>query len=112
MILDYEKFKPIKTFGIVLITIGIAGCLTILTKWEDPEIFTSAWVFIALMTMWHLVTGIGILVRKKWGFYLLKLYLYVLYLGIPIGTLLAKRILRYIKENEIELFFGGRGLEL
>jgi len=112
MILDYERFRPIQTFGIILMCIGIFGCLTVITQWSNPEIFRSAWIFVLTMTIWHLLTGVGILLKKGWGFYLLKFYVYALYLAVPIGTLLAKRMLEYIRVNDIQRFFFGHRLEL
>jgi len=41
-----------------------------------------------------------------WGYYLMKIYLFILLLGVPIGTYLALKALRYLKENEIKKFFG------
>jgi len=112
MILDYKRFRPIKTLGIILLIIGVLGFFALITNWYEPEFYDTATIFILVMSVWHLITGLGILARKRWGFVLMKFYLYVLLLGIPIGTLLAKRILSYIKENEIELFFNGKDLEL
>jgi len=112
MILDYKRFRSIKTLGIILLLIGVLGFFALITNWYEAEFYDAAIVFILVMSAWHLITGLGILVRKKWGFALMKFYLYVLLLGNPVGTLLAKRILGYIKENEIEFFFSGKDLQL
>jgi len=36
------------------------------------------------------------------GFRMFKGYLYLLYVGFPIGTYIAHETLKYIKENRIE----------
>ena len=37
--------------------------------------------------------------------WLFKIYLYVLYLGVPVGTYIASKTLKYFKENKLEEFF-------
>jgi hypothetical protein len=77
-----------------------------------PKLEIGGIIFLSIMAVWHLVSGLGILFRKMWGFKLMKVYLYTMYLGIPLGTLLARKILSYIKENDIKLFFGGKELRM
>ena len=112
MILDYNRFKPIKTFGILVSVAGIFTVYALVAEFNATNSETGVVIFFLIMAIWHLVTGAGILFRKTWGFTLMKVYLYIMYLGIPLGTLLARKILNYIKENEIELFFRGKELRL
>ncbi|MCK4828752.1 hypothetical protein KA005_74160 [bacterium] len=112
MILDYKRFKPIRTFGYIITAIGIFGAFLLLAEWNDPNFTLTFKLFSIFMTVWHLLTGLGILLRISWGFYLLKFYLYVLMLGIPIGTLIAKKILDYMRDNEIESFFLSQEIQL
>jgi hypothetical protein len=67
-------------------------------------------VFSSVIAVWHLATGLGISLRTSWGFHLLKINLYILMLGVPLGTMLARYLLRYIRENQIREFFGNRSL--
>ena len=102
---NYDRFKPIRTFGYVL---TVAGCLiAFLTavNWYDLRFDFGFRVFAIFMTTWHLLTGFGIILRKFWDFYLMKYYLYILFLVVPIGTLIANKILNYIRDNEIRTFF-------
>ena len=108
MLLDFNKFRPVRMSGILLITIGVAGLLFHFEHLTDLR-FRS---FILVATGWHLVTGLGIILQKMWGYYLLKCYLYVLLLAIPIGTYIAWQSLRYLRDNEIEKFFQGKALQL
>lgn len=112
MILDDNKFKPIRTFGIILTAAGIFGVFALILELNDPRFSMGGLTFLVVMSTWHLISGLGILLRKKWGFTLMKFYLYIMYLGVPLGTLLSKKILSYIKENEIELFFTRKGIRL
>jgi hypothetical protein len=108
MLLDFDKFRPVRTGGILLITIGVAGLLLHFEHLTEPR-FRS---FILVATGWHLITGLAIILRKMWGYYLLKLYLYVLLLGVPMGTYIAWQSLRYLRDNEIEKFFQGKALQM
>lgn len=112
MILDDNKLKPIRTFGSILAVAGIFGIFALLAELNAPKLDMGGIFFLIFMTTWHLISGLGILLRKKWGFILMKLYLYILYLGFPLGTLLAIRILSYIKENEIKDFFTRKEIRL
>ena len=108
MLLEYDKFRPVRTGGIVLVTIGVAGFWFHFEHLTDPQF---RW-FILVTTSWHLITGLGVILQKMWGYYLLKFYLYVLLLAIPIGTYIAWKSLTYLRENEIENFFGRKALQL
>ena len=57
------------------------------------------------ISLWYLITGIGILTRKEWGYYLFKSFLYVLLLAFPIGTIISVKSLRYMKRNGIKNLF-------
>jgi hypothetical protein len=46
------------------------------------------------------------LARRMWGYFLMKLYLHIMLLGFPVGTYLALRALKYLRENQIIEFFG------
>ena len=108
MLLDDAIFRPVKIPGILFVAIAILGSAFHAGSLREPEFRC----FIIFMTAWHLSTGLGILFRKIWGFYLLKSYLYFLLLGFPIGTWIAVKSLRYIKEKEIVRFFKSRIIEI
>lgn len=61
--------------------------------------------FVLIVSFLHLLFGIGVIFKKMWGFYALKIYLYSLYLAIPIGTYIANKTLRYIEKHEIKKLF-------
>ena len=110
MLLDLDKFRPVRTGGLLLIMTGVAGLLFHFEHLTDPSFSFRSFILVA--TGWHLITGLGIILQKMWGYYLLKVYLYVLLLAIPIGTYIAWQSLRYLRDNEIERFFQGKALQL
>ncbi len=104
-----ERF--LKTYGIVLIFFSICGIYPLVSLYfmEDrpADIDVHKFViFFVLMGGWYLTTGIGILLRSKWGYFFFKFFLYILLLGFPIGTFIAYKSLKYIKKNHIKTLFG------
>jgi len=63
--------------------------------------------FVITVSLWYLMTGIGILTRREWGYYLFKSFLYVMFLAFPIGTIISYKSLGYMKRNNIKSFFGS-----
>jgi len=80
--------------------------------WNETRFGFGAKAFIAMISTWYLLTGFGIILRKPWGYYLLKSVLYALYVGWPLGTMLAKWVLEYITKNEIKVFFFNKVMEV
>ena len=103
-----ERF--LKTYGIVLIFFSICSIYPLVSLYfmgDRPDIDVHKFVtFFALTGVWYLTTGIGILLRNKWGYFLFKFFLYILLLGFPIGTFIAYKSLKYIKRNGIKTLFG------
>ena len=103
--LDYEVFKPIRNLGLLLFGAGALGVLCHLAFMKDPEYLFIAQVFVLLVSSFHLFIGINIITRSRIGFRSLKLYLYLIYPGFPIGYYYAKRTFEYIETHKIEIFF-------
>jgi hypothetical protein len=104
-----ERF--LKTYGIVLICFSICCIYPLVTlyfmKDRPPKIDVHEFVmFFVLTSGWYLITGIGILLRRKWGYFLFKFFLYIFLLGFPVGTFIAYKSLKYIKRNDIKTLFG------
>jgi len=111
MIISDEKFIPIRNVGLILILIAAAFTLV----YFAPDDITSDNIFsyiVFVIIVWHLFTGLGIIWQKKWGYYLFKFYLYVMLINPPVGTCLALKGLKYIKENEIYRFFDEGAIDL
>src|SRR4030043_1580825 len=104
-----RKEQYLKTYSIALIFLAVCGLypLLVLYSLEDrpPNIHFFV-IFLAAVGCWYLTTGIGILLRTKWGYFFLKSFLYFLLLWFPIGTFIAYASLKYMKKNHIKTLFG------
>jgi len=109
MLLDENDFRPFRILGFFLVGSAIFGFVFFADSLRESAF--SKW-FTIITGTWYLATGLGILSRKIWGFYLLKLFLYILILGFPIGTWIGIKSLRYIEEKQIVNFFKGKSLKL
>ena len=101
-----KEIKPIFYFSYVLIGSAIIGIFMFFNLWADPEFDNSFSIFVLVLTLWNLITGLGILSKRKWGFLLFKTYLYVLYIGFPIGTIISKKFFAHVKDNNIEKYYS------
>ncbi len=104
-----ERF--LKTYGILLICFSICGIFPLLSlyfmKDRPPDIDVNEFVtFFVLIGGWYLITGIAILLRRKWGYFFFKFFLYILLLGFPLGTFIAYKSLKYLKRYDIKALFG------
>lgn len=108
MILDYKKYIPIKITGLVFIFISLYGIVLFRADLRGPDFG----VFLTIMITWHFLIGLGLILRKIWGYYLFVGFLYLSYPAFPIGTFIAHKGLKYIKENDIKSFFNKHNLHL
>lgn len=97
-----DLYEPIKRFGYFLMMTGIAGLLVLFIFLIDVKFRVAVWVFISTVSLFHFLLGAGIVLRKKAILPLFRAYLRLLYLGFPLGTLIAKETLRYIEKNNVE----------
>jgi hypothetical protein len=113
MVIDYQKFKPINIFGYIVSTFGIAGLIVAHGILAANENFPSKWFVVigALQIFLFLFGGIGIILKRIWGYYFIKIILYLLFPAFPIGTLVSIQMLRYIRNNNIKDFFTCRSIE-
>jgi hypothetical protein len=70
-----------------------------------PDLRSGTSYFIAANLVFYLVGSLGLLSRRLLGYYALKVFLYVLLLAFPIGTVIAVRILRYMKREKVRSVF-------
>ncbi len=64
--------------------------------------------FVAANAIFYLIGSVTILSRRLAGYYLLKVFLGVLLLAFPIGTIIGVKILRYMKRQNIRSVFQQR----
>jgi hypothetical protein len=93
--------KFIKIYGIILIILFVISIISILL-FSSIEGYPKSNLYAGIIiSLWYLITGIGILSLKKPGFYLFKFFLFVLFLAFPIGTIISFKSLKYIKKNNV-----------
>ncbi len=109
--IKYEAFKPIRNLGLLLISVGAAGLICHLAFMVDHDYIIIAQVFVVSVSVFHLFIGFNIVSRNRLGFKSLRIYLYLIYPGFPLGYFYAKRMFEYIEKNKIESFFR-RSLKL
>jgi len=99
-----DLYKPIRNFGYFFVIIGLCGFLFLFAKLQSVEQIIAVWLFIGSISLFHLLLGIGIILKKKLWFGFFKAYLQGMYIAFPIGTILSKKTLEYIEKNNIEHF--------
>ncbi len=118
-----EPLKAIRILGLAFVLFSFVAVLAFFHPFFlDPEsplyVFGSRREFVPHLYFWggcvvfYLVLGLGVLFRTKWGYLLLKGFLYVLFVCFPIGTWISYKILSYIKRHELKQYFGARVLLL
>jgi len=60
----------------------------------------------AISAVWYLLGGLGLLKRKKWGYYLFKSFLYFFLISFPVGTIISYKSLKYMKRSDIKALFS------
>ena len=103
--IDYELFKPIRNFGSFILAFGVAGIICLIIFMNDPEFMFEGRIFVLVVSSFNLFMGYNIVARNRLGFKCLKIYLYLIYPGFPLGYFYAKKALEYIKVNKIERFY-------
>lgn len=108
MILDYKKYLPIKITGYFFIFFSLFGIVFFRAALMEPGFR----IFLTVTITWYFLIGLGLILRKIWGYYLFVGFLYLSYPAAPIGTFIAYKGLKYIKENEIKSFFNKHSLQI
>jgi len=108
MILEYKKYIPIKITGYFFISFSLFSLVFFRAELREP-FFRE--LLIVVLT-WYFLIGLGLIFRKIWGYYLFVAFLYLSYPALPIGTFIAYKGLKYIKENEIKAFFNKNSLQI
>ena len=98
-----NRFLNIYGYTLILFFLGGLYTLYVIASIEDLPIIHN--YFGITISLYYLITGIGILARKEWGYYLFKFFLYVLVLAFPIGTIISWKSLDYMKKNDIKSLY-------
>ena len=102
---DINAFKPIKNFGYCLII--MSACCLILHFFlsNDTDYNTVFMYFIFILSFFHFLVGMGVLLKTKWGYHLFRIYLFLLYPVLPIGTYIAVKTFSYLEKHKIQRYF-------
>jgi predicted MFS family arabinose efflux permease len=99
--------KFIKVYGYALVLLFIITSFSIYFYLPRETIPDNTKYFGITISLWYLITGVGILSMKKWGYYLFKFFLYFLIIVFPIGTIVSYKSLKFIKKNKIrDMYFS------
>jgi len=102
---NIDMFRPIKFFGYFFIVSGIVVFLFYIASLSDIEFEPVLLSVILVISIFQVILGSGVVLKRLWGFYLLKFVLNCLYIGFPLGTWIAHRTLKYIDEYNIVRYF-------
>ena len=107
MIIDVEKYKPIRYLGIFLFIIGCIFTLPLIYLLDNSDLkFRAIYiVMVFALSHWHILTGLFIIIRRKAGYRFLLFYLRFLKLLYPFGTKYSNNTLKYIENHKIENYF-------
>jgi hypothetical protein len=102
---NIDMFKPIKFFGYFFIGSGICVVLMHIAFQDEFTLDGQILFFTLFASIFQVALGLGIVLRKLWGYYLFKFILKCLYLAFPLGTLVAHRTLSYMDKYQIRKYF-------
>jgi hypothetical protein len=109
MRLDNNRIRPIIIFGYVLIGLSIAGVLFFYWVSLRVELEPSHIYFILISAFLYVITGLGVIKLTRWGYYMFKIFLYLLLICFPIGTLISHKTLKYMSRNNLKAYFFRDG---
>lgn len=105
-----NEIRPIVIFGTVLIMLTIFAGLFFFLSPISPVRRPGqqrSFIFLVLgVHMFYFLAGIGVVLRKAWGYYLFKFFLYTQFLAFPVGTIITYVTLSYMRRHAIKRHFG------
>lgn len=102
-----DTFRPVKVFGFCLLLMGITIILMHFSSPEREQFSAEFRYFALIVSSIHFFIGLGVILKKKWGYYCFKFYLYILSIGFPIGTFIGLKMLKYINQHDVKKFFDS-----
>lgn len=110
-----DPTKPIRVFGIALMAFAIVGAFFFLFLTSPAPFFNPrspsshervAFYLVTALDIVYFLIGLGVVLLKKWAYFPFKLFLYVLFLAFPIGTIISYVTLSYMRRHQIKKHFG------
>jgi len=90
-------FRPIRIFGFILIGMGLYGeyfLSSIKSSMGSFQVY-----FFAIVCAYYFLTGLGVIIKSQWGYFLFLLFLSILILAFPIGTFISYKTFKYMKKK-------------
>jgi len=100
-----QVLKPIIFFGYCLVFIALLIIPKYYFSRNSANYIADFFSFEIIVSLFHLIVGVGVILKLRYGYYSLKIYLYILSVGFPIGTYIAIKTLKYIEKNRIKDYF-------
>ena len=100
------KRKPlyvVKFYGFLIFTVGILNLG--IGAYSGQLSDTTFMIAILVTSTWYIAIGIGLMKQDKVGLSLLRGLLWLVGLGYPIGTKIAKSCLAYLRDHKIDDYF-------
>jgi len=108
-----REIKPLVVFGAIIIGFTLFSAFFFFSSTSPAYFFNfyearshSALYFLIGIHLFYLLTGIGVILRARWGYFLFKLFLYLTILAFPIGTIISYYTLSYMRRHRLEQYFG------
>jgi len=96
---------PLRLWAFVMLFFGVSGIISYFIASGETGFTFSFQLFTIIITTYYLLTGIGLLLFKSWGYRLFLFNLGMFYLAFPLGTYLAIKTNEYLKKNEIKRLY-------
>ena len=92
----------IKQIGFIHILIAATLSLFFVTIEINGPILQ---IFILIVTLFLMATGLGAIFQTKWGYHLLKFSSNLLSIGFPIGTIYGLKLYRFLQQDNVKELF-------
>ena len=105
-----SRIRFLRIYAFVLVALAVLGLWVLYITRSEPVSHYHIIYSGMGICLYYLVTAVGLLRRNIWGYYLFKFFLYLLIISFPIGTFIAYKSLRYMRESDVKsLFRSGKG---
>jgi len=105
-----SRIRFLRIYAFVLVALAVLGLWVLHIASRSGRLSSLHDYCVMGVLVYYLVTAVGLLRRNIWGYYLFKFFLYLLIISFPIGTFIAYKSLRYMRESDVKsLFRSGKG---
>lgn len=108
MLYNDQFIRRYQIFGIALVAFSlVSGFIFIpVNLYENVKPSNVYYITIFVVHLYYFLTGLGVLMLRKWGYILFKSFLYLLFICFPVGTFISYKTLSHMKKNNIKVYFS------